>query len=104
MCWKQIVLENNRHEKTPIWKANYSCCSEDSYWSCITEWTNPRYAPIESGTMISPKLTTAPMAHIDMPESIMGEYEEARVISFVTQKESSLLNHGQRVFSRVVAK
>lgn len=79
MIWLQLhSLEAGRgFRESLMYLAVCSHCNENSYW--LKNWQKGD-AP-ETGLMLSPVSTPAPMPHEDMPSDVRTDYEEARLIA-----------------------
>lgn len=78
MNWLSMFIQGvGGIESTSMYLAVCSHCSENLYWL-----KNPKNgdAP-ETGLMLSPASTPAPMPHQDMPADVRTDYEEARQIA-----------------------
>ena len=65
-------------ESTSMYLAVCSHCNDNSYW--LKKYQKDGDAP-ETGRMLSPVSTPAPMPHEDMPADVRTDYEEARLIA-----------------------
>ena len=70
-------LLDSRRNVAEVMTATCACCKKCSYWI--------------NGNLVHPRQITAPLAHKDMPETVLGFYNEAREISASSPRASAAL-------------
>lgn len=73
---------------TPLHKATCTHCQRMSFW---LEAEHPPGSDAVDGRMIYPRVQTAPMPHLEMPEAVRNDYEEARSIASESPRGAAAL-------------
>ncbi|HEJ2440307.1 MULTISPECIES: DUF4145 domain-containing protein [Burkholderia] len=83
MQWDQFYVGS---AYVPVHRAICISCNRPSYWLEGVD----KYGA-KSGSMIHPRVVSAPLGHPDMPESVAADYDEARNIAPMSPRGASAL-------------
>jgi hypothetical protein len=93
MEWGKLSVNRfGSYRGTPVSTALCAHCNQSSYW--VAEKTGVVSADVSedfSGRMIEPAITTAPMPHVEMPDAVKGDFEEARLIAGTSPRGAAAL-------------
>src|SRR5205823_7828594 len=79
MLWHPLLYRSsgNDYSQTALHVASCSLCSQHSFWLADRQKDG---GPPQTGRMLSPAATLAPMPHPEMPKDVRLNYDEARRI------------------------